>query len=267
MDSHNVMAALIDPRLQMMDPGTTAGNMHYPLPTSFGSWSSLFEDFPPLVQDMGMMETEFQSDSASLVSPLRKTEHDFGSPLSPLEDILDMDESPGNTSIFAGLSEGGTSGTEKKAPKTTTNTKGRKGRRRRCSETEKRDMIKQRNRVAASKCRQKKKEKVDELKEIKAALEARNTDLHLEYQRLRQELGQVKSHLIHHTDCNDPNIDRWVESEAKGYVQKLVRNSEQRRLNSIGSVSSIGSSDSVVDGIRMHSLQTTVMPSEDAYMG
>ncbi|KAL6866711.1 hypothetical protein J3F83DRAFT_740901 [Trichoderma novae-zelandiae] len=264
MDSHNAMTTLIDPRLQMMDPGSTAGHLQYPLPTSFESWSSLFEplDFPPPAQDLRMIENDFQSDSASPVSPLRKTGHDFGSPLSPLEDMLDLDESPGNTSISTGRSESGTSSADRKAPSTT---KAKRSRRRRCSETEKRDMIKQRNRVAASKCRQKKKEKVDELKEMKSSLEARNKQLHLEFQRLRQELGQIKSQLIHHTDCGDPNINRWVENEAQSYVQKLVRNGEQRRLRSIGSISS---TDGVVDGIRMHSLHATAaMPSDDPYMG
>ncbi|KAK0755991.1 hypothetical protein N5P37_011459 [Trichoderma harzianum] len=121
--------------------------------------------------------------------------------------------------------------------------------------------IKQRNRVAASKCRQKKKEKVDELKEMKSSLEARNNDLHMEYQQLRQEIGQVKDELIHHAECNDPNINRWVENEAKGYVVKLVRNNEWQRMGSISSA------DGVVDVMHMSSLHETAMPSEDPYMG
>ncbi|TFB01127.1 hypothetical protein CCMA1212_006700 [Trichoderma ghanense] len=266
MDSHNVMAALIDPQLQMMGPGTTTGNMHYSMPTSFDPWTSLLEpmDFPPAGQDMGMMETELQSYSASPESPFHKADNDFDSSLSPLEDLLDMDESSGNTSISTGRSESGGAGSaDKQTPETV---KAKRSRRRRRSETEKRDMIKQRNRVAASKCRQKKKEKVDELKEMKSSLERRNSELQLEYQRLRQELGQVKSHLIRHTDCNDPNIDRWVENEAKCYVQKLVHKGEQRRMGSVGSISS---ADGVAEGLRTNSVHSTTaaMASEDAYMG
>ncbi|KAL6882846.1 hypothetical protein HDV57DRAFT_461832 [Trichoderma longibrachiatum] len=267
MDSHNAMASLIDPQLQMMGPGTTAMDMpQYPLPTSFDTWSSLFEpmDFAPPAQDMGVMGTDLRSDSASSVSPYRKADHELGSPLSPLGDILSLDGSPGGTSISAGPSESGTRSTDDNTPKTAK----AKGTRRRCrSEAEKRDVIKQRNRVAASKCRQKKKEKVDELKEMKSSLERRNSELQLEYQRLRQELGQVKSHLIRHTDCNDPNIDRWVENEAKSYVQKLVHKSEQRRLSSVASISS---ADGVAGGLRTHSVasvQSTAMTSEDPYMG
>ncbi|KAL7940058.1 hypothetical protein V8C42DRAFT_349780 [Trichoderma barbatum] len=107
-----------------------------------------------------------------------------------------------------------------KTPKAKKATKARRCR----SEVEKKEQIKQRNRVAASKCRQKKKEKVDELKQMKPSLEARNNDLHIEFQRLRQEIGQVKSDLIHHTECTDPNVNRWVKNEAKGYIEKLVRN-------------------------------------------
>ncbi|KAL7816144.1 hypothetical protein V8C26DRAFT_93027 [Trichoderma gracile] len=264
MDSQNAMAVLIDPQLQMMGAGTSPGSMQYPLSTSFDTWSSLFEplDFAPPTQDMGMMETGFQSDSASPMSPFRKSEHDFGSSMSPLEGTIDLDDSPGNTSVSTGLSESGTRSTDQKTAKTATPKRSR----RRRSEAEKKDIIKQRNRVAASKCRQKKKEKVDELKEMKSSLERRNSELQLEYQRLRQELGEVKSHLIRHTDCNDPNIDRWVENEAKCYVQKLVQTGEQRRLGSVGSVSS---ADGPVDGLRMrtHSLASTGMPSEDPYMG
>lgn len=275
MESHEVMATLIDPQLQMMGPGTSAMTMQYPLPTSFDTWSSLFEplDFAPPTQDMGMMETEFQSDSASPTSPYRKATHDFDSSVSPFGDVADPDESPGNTSVSGGHSEAGAGSADnnnktQKTPKA-------KGTRRRCrSETEKRDVIKQRNRVAASKCRQKKKEKVDELKEMKSSLERRNSELQLEYQRLRQELGMVKRHLIRHTDCNDPNIDRWVENEAKCYVQKLVNKGEQRRLDSVASVASVASvssadgvADGVADSVRSNSFHEAGMHSENPFMG
>lgn len=202
-----------------------------------------------------MMDSDFHSDETSSVSFSLGTGQDIQFPLSPLGDTVNMDESPGNTSISTALSEAGTSA-DKKTTKTTTHTKAKKTRRRR-SETEKKEQIKQRNRVAASKCRQKKKEKVDELKEIKQSLEARNHDLHVEYQRLRQEIGRVKSDLIHHTECNDPNIDRWVENEAKGYVQKLVRNDEQQRMGSIGSA------DGFAEVMRMNSIHE----AGDPYMG
>lgn len=167
-----------------------------------------------------------------------------------------MDESPGGTTISRGLSKAGSS-TDQETPKA----KQAKKARRRRSETEKKEQIKQRNRVAASKCRQKKKAKVDELKEIKSSLEARNNDLHMEYQRLRQEISQVKSDLIHHTECNDSNINQWVENKTKGYVEKLVHNHKQQRMGSISSA------DGVVDATHISSLHEAAMPSKDPYMG
>ncbi|KAL7783476.1 hypothetical protein V8C43DRAFT_175115 [Trichoderma afarasin] len=253
----NMTAALIDPQLELMGQGTAIQGMQYPLPTTtFEPWNSMFE-FPPSAQAMEMMDSDLHSDESSSLSFSLGTEQDVQFPLSPLANATIVDESPGNTSISTGLSEAGASA-DKKTTKatTTTNTKVNKTRRRR-SETEKKEQIKQRNRVAASKCRQKKKEKVDELKEIKQSLEARNHDLHVEYQRLRQEIGRVKSDLIHHTECNDPNIDRWVENEAKGYVQKLVRNDEQQRMGSIGS------SDGFAEAMRVSSIHET----GDPYMG
>ncbi|KAL7948422.1 hypothetical protein V8C42DRAFT_314396 [Trichoderma barbatum] len=261
MDSEPAMTAtLIDPQLQLLGQVTLAESMQYSLPTSFEPWNSMFENMGEYTQDthdVGLMDHEFQSDSTTPVSYSLGDDQDVQFPLSPLEDGVNLDGSPGSTSISTGLSETGTS-TGNKTPKAT---KGKKGRRRRRSEEEKKEQIKQRNRVAASKCRHKKKEKVDELKEMKSNLEARNNDLHLEYQRLRQEIGQIKSSLIHHTGCNDPNINQWVDNEAKGYVQKLVRNDEQQRMGSIGSA------DGAVDSIRMRSIHETVMPSEDPYMG
>ncbi|KAK4074432.1 transcriptional regulator family: bZIP [Trichoderma aggressivum f. europaeum] len=257
----NMTAVLIDPQLELLDQGTAiqGTQYQYPLPTTvFESWNSLFEstgDFPPSAQEgLDLMDSDLHSDESSSLSLSLGNEQDVQFPLSPLGNTAIVDESPGNTSISTGLSEAGAS-----ADKTTTKATAPKVKRprRRRSETEKREQIKQRNRVAASKCRQKKKEKVDELKEIKNSLEARNHDLHVEFQRLRQEIGQVKSHLIQHTECNDPNINRWVENEAKGFVQKLVRKEEEEQQQRIGS---IGSSDGFAEAMRVSSIQ-------DPYMG
>jgi hypothetical protein len=263
MDSESAMtAALIDPQLELMVQDTSAEGMHYQYPlstsTAFEPWNSMFEsigELPQRSQDIGMMGSDLHSDETSSVSFSLSTEQDMQFPLSPPESSANLGESPGGTSISTGLSEAGTS-TEKKIPKA----KQAKKARRRRSEAEQKEQIKQRNRVAASKCRQKKKVKADELKEMKSSLEARNNDLHTEYQQLRQEIGQIKSDLIHHTECNDPNINQWVENEAKGYVEKL-RNNEWQRMGSISSA------DGVVEAMHMSTLHETAMPSKDPYMG
>ncbi|KAL7800043.1 hypothetical protein V8C37DRAFT_363861 [Trichoderma ceciliae] len=262
--------APIDPQLELLGQGNAAESLQYSLSTStcFEPWTSMFEsigEFPQPMQGVGMMDSAFQSDTDSSTCYSLGNEQDVRFPLSPL------DKSPGNTSISTGRSESGASA-NKNASKAT---KGKKRHRRNRSATEKKELIKQRNRVAASKCRMKKKEKVDELKEIKSSLEARNNDLHMEFQRLRREIGQVKSDLIHHTECNDPNIDRWVENEVKGCVQKLVRNEEQERQHQEQERQrqhrqqrTLGNSNGAVDTIQMHSLhQVSDLQYGDPYMG
>lgn len=83
----------------------------------------------------------------------------------------------------------------------------------------KRNRFLERNRVAASKCRQKKKEWVNDLEETKHDLESRNNSLQMEHNALVLELTRMKNHLMTHANCNDPNIDQWIENEARKFVQ------------------------------------------------
>ncbi|KAI1375170.1 hypothetical protein F4677DRAFT_142811 [Hypoxylon crocopeplum] len=85
-------------------------------------------------------------------------------------------------------------------------------------EASRRDKFLERNRVAATKCRQKKKEWVSDLEETRFGLESQNKDLHMEYSNLRDEITHIKSQLMDHATCNDPNIDKWIENEAKRFV-------------------------------------------------
>lgn len=251
--------ASIDPQLGLLT--SSQGNpmpdaMAYSYPTtSFEQWNSMFQsigDFPPAAQDPGLMNSVHFSDTSSSFSFGNDQNADFL--MSPIQGAsLTLDHSPGNTSITS-ISEPGAStkpetyananadintsntdtniNTKKEASKAI---KGKKSHRRARSESEKKEQVKQRNRVAASKCRQKKKVKVDELKEMQSNLEAQNNQLRMEFQKLREEIGQVKSDLINHTECNDANINRWVENEAKGFVKKLVENGERQRMASISS--------------------------------
>lgn len=258
MDSESAMtAALIDPQLELTVQGTSAEGIQYyhalSTSTAFELWNFMFEsigELPQPAQDMGLMGSDLHSDETSSLSHSLSTDQDMQFPLSPLDSSANLDESPGGTSISTGLSEA-TLSTDQRTPKA----KQVKKARRRRSETEKKEQIKQRNRVAASKCRRKKKAKVDELKEMKSNLEARNNELYMEYQRLRQEIAQIKSDLVYHNECNDSNINRWVENEAKGYVEKLVRNNERQPMRSIGSA------DGVVDAVYISSLHEIAMPS------
>ncbi|KAK0635433.1 hypothetical protein B0T17DRAFT_586943 [Bombardia bombarda] len=83
----------------------------------------------------------------------------------------------------------------------------------------KRSKFLERNRVAASKCREKKKQYVSDLEETKIGLEAQHAHLQMEYNGLLGEVSGLKHHLMTHAKCNDPNINRWLDNEARRFVQ------------------------------------------------
>lgn len=86
-------------------------------------------------------------------------------------------------------------------------------------EDQKRNKFLERNRIAASKCREKKKQFVSELEETKIDLEARHNHLQVEAASLMNEVGLLKHNLMLHAKCNDANIDRWINNEARKFVQ------------------------------------------------
>ncbi|KAM7221742.1 transcription factor atf21 [Rhypophila decipiens] len=86
-------------------------------------------------------------------------------------------------------------------------------------EEQKRSKFLERNRIAASKCREKKKQYVSDLEETKIGLEMQHANLQMEYNGLLGEVSGLKHHLMAHAKCNDPNIDRWLDNEARRFVQ------------------------------------------------
>ncbi|KAL7925865.1 hypothetical protein ACQKWADRAFT_202866 [Trichoderma austrokoningii] len=265
MDLESTMPeAAIDPQLQLLTGNPAPEAMPEAMPdtmpfsyssTSFEPWNSMFESMGEFPQ---ATDSDPFSDTCSSFS--MGNDQFFMSPVQGA--TFNPDDSPSNTSIGSISELGGvlkpetstnTDITPKKNASKTTKTK--KGHRRARSETEAKEQVKQRNRVAASKCRQKKKVKTDELKEMQLHLEAQNNDLRNEFQRLREEVGQLKSVLINHNSCNDPNINRWVANQAQGFVKKLVENDERQRMESISSMEG-----NPMGGIQMQSLG-------DPYMG
>jgi cyclic AMP-dependent transcription factor ATF-2 len=87
------------------------------------------------------------------------------------------------------------------------------------AEDDMRNKFLERNRVAASKCREKKKEFVSKLEETKITLERKHTQLQVEYNALITEVGGLKHDLMTHAKCNDANIDKWIANEARKFVQ------------------------------------------------
>ncbi|KAI3321742.1 hypothetical protein HD806DRAFT_145970 [Xylariaceae sp. AK1471] len=116
----------------------------------------------------------------------------------------------------------------------------------------------QRNRVAAMKCRKKKKEWVNDLEETKTELESQNAHLHMELDGLVDEASRIRAQLMVHANCNDSNINKWIENEAKRFVigtserydqilqahfsptQDLTTNSNNRQDSGAGLSSSSG---------------------------
>ena len=73
--------------------------------------------------------------------------------------------------------------------------------------------------MAASKCRQRKKEWVSGLEEAKDGLESHNAQLQAEYNGLLGEVSRMKNQIMAHASCHDPNIDKWIDNEARRFVQ------------------------------------------------
>ena len=82
----------------------------------------------------------------------------------------------------------------------------------------------ERNRIAASRCRQKKKEWLSGLEAKKSKLEKQYKSLQSEYNELLDEVTQLKSILMIHAGCNDQNIDGWINNEANTYIRRLSQN-------------------------------------------
>ncbi|KAG6049175.1 hypothetical protein E4U17_006909 [Claviceps sp. LM77 group G4] len=97
----------------------------------------------------------------------------------------------------------------------------------------------ERNRVAASKCRKRKKAWTEKLEEKKSGLEAMNSELQSQYLGLLEESSYLKNHLISHAGCHDPNIDVWINNEASKYVRRLSGSDNPHRDRSIHSLPSL----------------------------
>ncbi|KAK2608398.1 hypothetical protein QQS21_003084 [Conoideocrella luteorostrata] len=78
-----------------------------------------------------------------------------------------------------------------------------------------------RNRVAASKCRRRKNEWIENLEQKKSTVEALHGELGAQYRDLLRETTILKNRLIHHAGCRDLNIDMWIKNEALDYARRL----------------------------------------------
>ncbi|KHN93716.1 transcription factor ATF2 [Metarhizium album ARSEF 1941] len=105
----------------------------------------------------------------------------------------------------------------------------------------------EKNRVAASKCRKRKKQWTETLEQKKSGLESVHRELQSEYTELLQESSKLKNFLITHASCQDPNIDTWIKNEASKYVRNLHNSAGPRSMYSVSSVEAVGSADDSQD--------------------
>ena len=89
-------------------------------------------------------------------------------------------------------------------------------------EEDKRDKFLERNRIAASKCRQKRKEWMHNLEEQKQEMENVHWQLQQECHMLIAEVSKLKNMIMEHAHCHDERVDRWIESEARRIVGSSV---------------------------------------------
>jgi hypothetical protein len=76
----------------------------------------------------------------------------------------------------------------------------------------------ERNRVAASRCREKKKNFIKDLEERVQKREEEKCELAAEALRLCQEISALQQRLMMHSGCGDPNINGWLHTQAQTFV-------------------------------------------------
>ncbi|KAL8760176.1 MAG: hypothetical protein Q9199_000198 [Rusavskia elegans] len=103
----------------------------------------------------------------------------------------------------------------------------------------------ERNRVAASKCRQKKKEWTQNLENRARKLQKENHSLRMMLDSMRDEMIFIKSEMLKHTTCGCEQIQSWVNTNADSLSTSPMVKTEHSPINSApasrsGSVSTSG---------------------------
>lgn len=98
---------------------------------------------------------------------------------------------------------------------------------------DKRSKFLERNRVAASKCRQKKKEWTSNLEATARELQKRNGALMFEVASIREEVMWLKGQLLKHMDCGSEQIREYLAHEAE-----LIAHADRRPYSSSRSAAS-----------------------------
>lgn len=78
-----------------------------------------------------------------------------------------------------------------------------------------------RNRIAAAKCRYRKKQWQDGLERKRIDLERQSMALHSESEELLEEVAQLKNFLMAHGACGDTKINDWICNQVDMFVRRV----------------------------------------------
>lgn len=134
----------------------------------------------------------------------------------------------------------------------------------------------ERNRLAASKCRQKKKQWVENL-EVKARnLQAQYKHLNVVVDSLKEEILYLKVEMVRHKDCEGSDIQKLVKDDYDAFAEAVdcwERSQRERQDKSRGSTPPIGvKTDSVQETedlggeARQEQTSTSAVPLDDLHL-
>ncbi|KAH8801693.1 hypothetical protein F5884DRAFT_757343 [Xylogone sp. PMI_703] len=98
----------------------------------------------------------------------------------------------------------------------------------------KRKKFLERNRLAASKCRSKRKDWTQALEQRYKELTVQHNQLVAEYEGVKAEIDCLKTQLMMHKSCNDESVQKWLQMEAERAVENLRGSQPMSRTNSVG---------------------------------
>ena len=128
----------------------------------------------------------------------------------------------------------------------------------------KRSKFLERNRVAASKCRQKKKEWTQNLENRARELQKNNTQLRMVADSCREEVLFLKGELLKHSHCECESIQTYIKSGTNNVADhKYEGNLFKREISPIGSTPSsrLGSIDAKTTRTDVDSISSPPEPS------
>ncbi|KAH7120180.1 hypothetical protein B0J13DRAFT_568542 [Dactylonectria estremocensis] len=122
--------------------------------------------------------------------------------------------------------------------------------------------ILERNRIAATKCRLRKRDEASALASCEQAMEDQNRYLSTYFDQLTAEIYHLKTQLLRHTDCNCILIQKYIANEARKSVDGLLSYSSAFQLpDGLTPSHHGGSSGSRTSGTDSSSIQTPEMES------